>query len=75
MFQQGQSNTWTYLVFLNISKQYIMQEISQVKVSLEFAFIDGEQHSETDMQMTFFTQMSHNNKLHPCRWWQTCDLF
>lgn len=52
-----------------------MQEINQVKVSLEFAFIDGEQHSETDMQMTFFTQMSHNNKLHPCRWWQTCDLF
>lgn len=30
-----------------------MQEISQVKVSLEFAFTDGEQHSETDMQMTF----------------------
>lgn len=49
-----------------------MQEISQVKMSLEFAFT---QHSETDMQMTFFTQMSHNNKLHPCHWWQTCDFF
>lgn len=30
-----------------------MNEISQVKMSLEFAFTDGEQHSETDMQMKF----------------------
>lgn len=30
-----------------------MHEISQVKVSLEFAFTDGEQHSQSDMQIKF----------------------
>lgn len=30
-----------------------MHEISQVKMSLQFAFTDSEQHSETDMQMNF----------------------
>lgn len=36
--------------FLTIQKQYIMHEISQQKMSLEYAFTDREQRWETDMQ-------------------------
>lgn len=33
--------------------QYIINEISKVKMSLEYAFTNGEQHSETHMQIKF----------------------
>lgn len=41
------------------------------KCPCSFAFSDGEQHSETDMQM----KLSHNNKLHPCHRLHTCEFF
>ena len=41
------------------------------KCPCSFAFSDGEQHSETDMQM----KLSHNNKLHPCHRLHTREFF
>ena len=41
----------------------IMNEISKVNVSLQFAFTGGEQHSETDMQMNNLTITSY---IHTC---------
>lgn len=51
-----------------------MHEISQVKISLKFAFTHREQHSETDNANEILT-LSHNNKLHPCHWLHTCEYF